>query len=488
MDYSKVSWATYGYLAKGDGHGKPSEDKEIYKDNWDRDIEDFPNYTSFGGKTNIYIQYAKSHTNPIEAYCRFEITCPNESGNSWNYYYALLNPTDADKRRLIKIKGKWTAGQEPDFPYHSTDYTNTSTRGIFKLTKDYSDKAFVMPPVWIINDGANNVMGKEEYQEKVKQGKTTWADLFYKAYSRGGFRYTLKNSLIRIYPEYKLLPETSYQATEIKKGNITIRDNGDNTYLVEASAGSAGTNNEIKKATLTCRTDVSQKIVDCTKKSISFTDEIPSNYGRSLDQFFVKAELVTEGTYGLPKYTDLGAYIKHYVSPLAPYNPVLEYHKSKLTIRENWRYHWDEAISANSCSPVIGYQIQLLKNSKPVTGLMVERGPYNNGNKVVSIPGNLNTSFEHLAPDIYFDPAELGYKAKDTVGIKVRAYTVNGVGTKLYSDYAASENLEIQNAGLVHVKVNKRWTEGQVYIKVAGHWREAETVMTKVNGHWQESI
>ena len=119
---------------------------------------------------------------------------------------------------------------------------------------------------------------------------------------------------------------------------------------------------------------------------------------------------------------------------------------------------------------------------------MVERGPYNNGNKVVSIPGNLNTSFEHLAPDIYFDPAELGYKAKDTVGIKVRAYTVNGVGTKLYSDYAASENLEIQNAGLVHVKVNKRWTEGQVYIKVAGHWREAETVMTKVNGHWQESI
>ena len=44
------------------------------------------------------------------------------------------------------------------------------------------------------------------------------------------------------------------------------------------------------------------------------------------------------------------------------------------------------------------------------------------------------------------------------------------------------------NAGIIKIKVNGNWKEGQVWIKNGGIWKEATGVFIKNNGKWNSSI
>ena len=50
-----------------------------------------------------------------------------------------------------------------------------------------------------------------------------------------------------------------------------------------------------------------------------------------------------------------------------------------------------------------------------------------------------------------------------------------------------STEYTIQNSGIMRVKANNVWTEGQVWVKVDGNWKEADVVKVKVNGVWEDS-
>ena len=138
---------------------------------------------------------------------------------------------------------------------------------------------------------------------------------------------------------------------------------------------------------------------------------------------------------------------------------------------------------------MVGYRISIFKNTAPLTKLGIYSGTYNNDSQVILDSNNLYTyvDFDHCPCNIYFNPKELGFEAKDSVRVNISAYAINGKGTKLFGESTSSETLVVQNAGVIRVKVNGGWKEGQVYVKISGHWKEAETVQTKVNGKWRES-
>lgn len=479
----------YNSITKTNAEGKyinvgyMNEGEAEYSYDWDTKL--FAPYTSLGGRIRINIEYDKTYTTPTEAYCRFRIECPNESKNSWNWYYVLIDPkSKSDPGTLIKLKGKWTASTNGDFPYYSTDYPGTATKGIFKLTKDYNESTFKMPPIWIINDGM------EWTTTNIKKDET-WAKTFYTAYTAGGKRYTLTDALVYKCPGKAFTANTNggYVASDVGAGEVSIEDNGDNSFTITAIPGAEGKNNKVKSATLTYYKNGTEYTKDCTDGAIAIVETIPSNYERSLATFPVSAKVVTKGTYGNNTIDECATSVVHYRAPDKPGIPVIRYEKNRLTTKENWRYFWDEAQRANINSPVVGYHISIFKNTAPLTKLGIYRGTYNNDSQIILDSNNPYTyvDFDHCPCNIYFNPKELGFEAKDSVRINISAYTINGKGTKLFGESVSSETLVIQNAGVIRVKVNGGWKEGQVYVKISGHWKEAETVQTKVNGKWRES-
>jgi hypothetical protein len=79
----------------------------------------------------------------------------------------------------------------------------------------------------------------------------------------------------------------------------------------------------------------------------------------------------------------------------------------------------------------------------------------------------------------------------DIVKFAVTAYTRYGDkydGNKLFktSESFSSEHI-VQNAGVIRVKVGSAWKEGQVYVKTADSWKEADVVSVKTASGWQES-
>jgi hypothetical protein len=186
-----------------------------------------------------------------------------------------------------------------------------------------------------------------------------------------------------------------------------------------------------------------------------------------------------------------------YDSPGAPGKPNLEESSKKngrLTNKQNWTFSWDSAVPGSTNAPIKGYWIRLWRWSKTYSK--------NNGWRVVCDPqwaDPTKTSFT-------FNPVDYEFVAGDKVQCEVAAYSINAMDTKLWSAstgtykytqpdgktttldlYTQSDIYEVENAGVVNVKVSGEWKEGQVYVKVNGEWKEAETVNVKVNGEWKES-
>ena len=56
------------------------------------------------------------------------------------------------------------------------------------------------------------------------------------------------------------------------------------------------------------------------------------------------------------------------------------------------------------------------------------------------------------------------------------------------SQTAQSPKVTVVSAGVIKIKINGNWTEGQVWIKNGGIWKEATEVFIKNNGKWNSSI
>lgn len=273
--------------------------------------------------------------------------------------------------------------------------------------------------------------------------------------------------------------------TAVGKGTVKITDNYNNTFSITGTQGANGTNNKATGYSIkwSYNTNYDQTVSNPNALTINTATDATRT---------VRAKITTTATKGSSSTNTGSEVIKQYVAPANPGKPVLSYSKNRLTIKENWSYSWTAASQINSSSPVTGYRLILYKNGVSIAI---------KGSSGEVVPGALRSTAGtwywdsnykvNGKPTLNIYPAHYGFVPGDKIKLLVKAYTQNGKnndGTKMLSStWISSDELTVQNAGVVNVKVGGAWSEGQVYVKVGGAWREAETVQTKVGGNWKES-
>jgi hypothetical protein len=273
---------------------------------------------------------------------------------------------------------------------------------------------------------------------------------------------------------------------DVSDGTLEIEDHFNNSFNIKATPGS-GTNNLV----------LEHKVV------WGYSSDYDSNTGtgdglKSLTISGTKAERtvyvksLTRPTYGTAGVKTGSKSIRQYIKPGAPGKPVISYSKNRLTIREPWKFTWPEAKAANTSSPIKGYRIRIIKNGVAIIGL----GCGTSDNIILDSKNKNNyVDRESTSCTITFNPVDLEFKAGDTVSVGIYSYTRYGenyTGSQIFNgdlseDQVLSKTCTVQNAGIVRIKEGGSWREGQVYVKVNGTWKEAETVYTKVDGSWKES-
>ena len=432
----------------------------------------------------VTLQYDDASVSAVKVKLRFVLHSKN-SGNYFDTFYILLNPTSSS-RTLHPLKIYYTdptkSNYKAEYPYYGT----TS----FEVTKEYDAKTFTIPAYWFCNDGAYHAA----YPPNNNYGTP---DSFYKEYKDNGNRGYLRTDF-----ESTSISIASSDTVATDGGNPsipTLKDNGNNTVALEVKQGKSGTNNALTGTTLTYTIDGgSAKPLSITTKSegtASYTIDVPNTTIAGSTGCTIKVTIKCTFEHNSTTASkSVTAY--YYIAPSTPGKPALavsSYKNNRLTIKQNWTYTWAAATQANSNSPVKGYWIRIWRWSSSYSK--------NNGWQVVH-----STQWEGSTTSYTFNPANLGFVAKDRVQVEVAAYSINGKGSKLWSAksgtyqyehpsgetetfelYTLSDISTVQNAGIVQVKVNNTWKEGQVWVKVNGAWKEAETVNVKVNGSWKES-
>lgn len=281
--------------------------------------------------------------------------------------------------------------------------------------------------------------------------------------------------------------------------SIFIQDNKNNTFSISGTLGKDGASNPMTSAKLYYTTNGSQPA-----GGTWYTKEVALTYGSGVEYGITKnipdgcttIWAVTYCNYTYGPSTNTGHQskpVKYYGNPGAPGTPALEnssFRNGRLTIKQNWTYSWAGAAGGTNTS-VAGYRLRLYKN-----GINI---PIKNTNGTqLSKPSSSNSATDYVydtnstATSITIDPVIHGFMPGDTVALNIYTYAFRGDGAMLFDGGGKgpgtqSETREVENAGVVKVKVGNTWVEGQVYVKAGNTWHEAETVNVKVNGAWKES-
>lgn len=280
--------------------------------------------------------------------------------------------------------------------------------------------------------------------------------------------------------------------TDVSKGTVTITDNYNNTFKVTATAGASGDNNTASLGDIDWgyTTSYGTKIANNTSPTLT-----TSGKGNTRT---VYARAYTVGTKGDKIAASNSANIRQYFRPSAPGKPVLKYNKSRLTIKESWKYQWAEATSTNTTtSPVLGYRLILYKNGESVCIKNASGQELSTLSKKGTWYWDSNYK-ENGVPTVNIHPSLYGFKPGDTIKLAIKAFTrygkggANNKGAVLLnndssSGWTGSDLLTIQNSGVMRIRVGNTWKEGQVHVRVGNSWVEAESVKIKTANGWKES-
>ena len=422
--------------------------------------------------TTITLQYNTESVSTTSVNVRFKVTsnCKTTDG-----LYLLYDPGNAN--RLFQIK-----------PYNgataSTYYSST-----FALTKSATASVFTTKSVWACNTGAGTVSGS-------KITYATGTDTFYNFFKSDGLRAHYAKRQNSVY-DLSIEPEK----TVVEKGTeptIFITSGSNGYFTLSGSFASGGANNKLVSVGIYYTTDGSDPSASSSDRHtlIPMTPTPGGSYSYTMPIYnscTVKAVIICELEAMTLKSAIKSLSITYYTPPAAPGLPALYYDKSRLTVKEPWTFTW----SASSSSTVVGYYIMLLRCPAGETDFeFVRELTCSTSNDYIGIsPGsNSNTNTNYYVKRaskscrvVLEDPTDFGFDVGDKVKLRIRAYRTDGYGRVIQSAIVNSYEYEVQNAGIVHVKVGGAWKEGQVYAKVGGNWKEAASIGTKVNGSWKES-
>ena len=259
-------------------------------------------------------------------------------------------------------------------------------------------------------------------------------------------------------------------------GSISsVVDNGNNTVTVSGYIGASGTNNAVTSSTLfyifsTQSSNQSIALGSTSGGWFSKTIAIPdgaSSFACYIHTYSGKNNAHSQsGTYA----------VKYYGNPGNPGKPVLNYRRRGPTLNETLTFNWTAA-PAGTNVPIKGYYIRLYQDGKILTGI-----DPNNPSLNYYLRESTSTSFS-------FNPKDFNFKVGETVKLGIWSYGYNGKGEILYNKVQVdSAEYTFINAGIIRIKKDGIWKEGQVYIKKDGLWKEADSVYIKKDGLWKESI
>lgn len=281
-------------------------------------------------------------------------------------------------------------------------------------------------------------------------------------------------------------------------GTTTITDNYNNSFTITATKGTDGTNN-------TAGGPDTLKWGYDTNYSNSYTND-----GRRINLTIsgtgatrtVYAKSRTTAADGNHKTSTTSAAIRQYVGPDKIASCGISSSKGKLTLKEDWILHWTEPNINNGC-PIKGYQVALFKQSSGDNKWSALPLINDKGDILIGSTGKYQTEGTSLSLKLgakYYTKEynALGtdlLKPGDKIKFSVKAYTKFGKNHEINSFvFNNNANIEtysteypIYNSGIMRVKANNAWTEGQVWVKVDGNWKEADVVKVKVNGVWEDS-
>jgi hypothetical protein len=291
------------------------------------------------------------------------------------------------------------------------------------------------------------------------------------------------------------LEYTSY--TDGSMPTIKIVDNGDNSCMIQCVLGMEGNYNPMESAKLCYTTDGTTPNI--TSNPISIPPVSGTTYNKIIKissgpTTTVRAFILCKYKYNSGNPGEASKAIKYYAAPKAPGKPVVYYNKNKLTNRENWTVSWSAAKAANDNSPIKGYRFRIYKKAAGATKFTTIK-IYDTAGKLLSKDMGTDSGvidhryyYDVASLSMIIDPVKHGIVPGDTIKIGLYAYAKNGVGTQLFTaSQTFSDELVVQNAGIVNIKINNSWHEGQVYVKAGGVWHEAETVNVKTAAGWRES-
>jgi hypothetical protein len=272
-------------------------------------------------------------------------------------------------------------------------------------------------------------------------------------------------------------------------GTTTVADNYNNSFTITATKGTGNTsNNATSLGGFKYGYSSTTRTTPYTNgQPISFTppSTIPTG---SLINIFAESTTSHANTYVTRLSTGSNS-IRCYYAPAAPTNLRIEKSKTRLTIKEDWTLKWDASKPRGDFSPVKGYKVMLYKKSPTAPSYSAVAMKNSSGTVLTTSNVRDVTSSTSLT----FNPDKTGLQPGDKVKIYVKPYTKMGesnTGTVLEAaDYTVSGEFTVQNAAVMRVKptASSIWKEGQVWVRTATKWVEADVVKIRSNNVWKES-
>lgn len=300
--------------------------------------------------------------------------------------------------------------------------------------------------------------------------------------------------------------ESLHYHTGATAGSLSIRDNGNNSFTISAGAGTNGANNAILGLyNLGYRYSPTAAWTNWYYEANNNGNDTASNKAVSATISFSPSGTADTRTVYYRAYWDAvqvagednphkssSANIKQYIKPGDPGKPVIEYTKSRLTIKEPWTISWYAAQAGNSNSPISGYRLRIYKNGLPID-------IKNSSGTVVSVTVGADKYYDMSGTSYVINPSSHGILPGDKISIALFAYAFNGAGTRLWSgneeNAVLSDVYTVQNAGVMRPLVDGKHVEGVVWACIPDsttnskiRWVEADIVKTAIKDSSTNSI
>ena len=409
--------------------------------------------------------------------------------------------------------------------------SNSSFSHEFWLSKSETDSSCNIPEYWIVNTGSTNpykINGTGRYHIKYgDHGEKTFfwyctpdSSLANTAARRKGFVTKVTGTSFTGAP---------YLASSANPSISVTRANHSNILSIKCTAGSGTTGqltytssslfynnlgNEAYGSNIGTTAIPLQINASATKTVPLHLKDIISTQSAALTNPFVEFHALVQTYFSnatsdpITKIPSITKYTLY--RPATPGIPLLTSSKNKLSNNAVLTFTWKQPKAETTNLSVTGYRIRLYIKKKGASSFslaQISDGNNTSNDKCVYDSGNTNnnlkdwfafskTGGELAEQTVRFkitDPKAFGLVAGDKLYLHIYTYNIesnistwSGNGYGRGNDAVTSAEYEIENAGIVHVYMDDKWHEGQVYVYNDG-WHEAETVNVKTSSGWQES-